>query len=127
VSGAMKALVVDDSRAMRMILRKQLSAQGFQVVEASQGQEALACLREHGATFQIALIDWNMPVMSGLELIKAIRADRELSPLPVLMVTSELEMSSVAQALAAGATEYLMKPFTPEGLNEKLGLMGVVS
>jgi two-component system chemotaxis response regulator CheY len=122
---AMKALVVDDSRAMRMILKRHLSGQGFQVVEAEHGEDALARLREPGASFQVALVDWNMPVMSGIELVRAIRSDQVLAPLPILMVTSEAEMSSVGEALDAGASEYLMKPFTAEALHDKLGLMGV--
>ena len=121
----MHVLIVDDSRSMRMILRKQLVEAGFQVTEAGDGQEALRCLREQGAHFDLALFDWNMPVMSGIELLGQVRADPTLCVLPVLMVTSETELDYVARALELGANEYLMKPFTPEALKEKLELIGL--
>ena len=123
----MRALVVDDSRAMRLVLKKQLTHLGFDIVEAAHGGEALERLRARDTSVNVALVDWNMPVMSGLELVKAIRSDPELAWLPVLMVTSESELEAVAVALEAGANEYLMKPFTEEGLRDKLELIGAVS
>lgn len=123
----MHALIVDDSRSMRMILKKQLVEAGFDVTEAGNGQEALDCLRKQGARFDFALFDWNMPVMSGIELLGHVRADPALCVLPVVMVTSETELAYVSHALEIGANEYLMKPFTPEALKEKLDLIGIAS
>jgi two-component system chemotaxis response regulator CheY len=121
----MRAIVVDDSRSMRMILRKQLSSAGFEVVEAEQGRDALDKLRAMSQSIDVALVDWNMPVMTGLELVEAIRADGTLSRVRILMVTSESELIFVEKALQAGANEYLMKPFTMEGLLGKLELLGI--
>ncbi len=123
----MQVLIVDDSRSMRMILRKQLTEVGYSVTEAGNGQEALECLRKQGAHFDFALFDWNMPVMSGIELLGHVRADPALCVLPVVMVTSETELEYVSRALEIGANEYLMKPFTPEALKEKLDLIGIES
>lgn len=123
----MQVLIVDDSRSMRMILKKQLMEAGYSVTEASNGQEALDCLRREGVHFDFALFDWNMPVMSGIELLGHVRADPALCVLPVVMVTSETELDYVARALEYGANEYLMKPFTPEALKEKLDMIGISS
>ena len=120
----MLALVVDDSRAVRAILRGILKDGGFEVVEAGHGREALERLAEHPEV-GVALVDWNMPVMDGLEFIKAVRGRPEHAGLRLLMVTTETESSQVSAALAAGADEYLMKPFTKEILLAKLSLMDV--
>ncbi len=121
----MKALVIDDSRATRAILRRMLSAAGFgEVVEASDGAQGLERLRE-GAPPDVALVDWNMPVMTGIEFVEAVRREGALDAMRVLLVTSETEIDRVQQALAAGANEYLMKPFSSEALRSKLALMGV--
>ena len=123
----MRALVVDDSRATRLVLKKQLAQLGFETVEAGHGREALERLRTPDVSVAFALVDWNMPEMSGIDLVKAIRSDPELAWLPVLMVTSESEIEAVSEALEAGANEYLMKPFTEDGLRDKLELIGAVS
>jgi two-component system chemotaxis response regulator CheY len=120
----MRALIVDDSRTMRMILGRTLKEIGFQVAEAGHGQDALARLND-GEAFDLMLVDWNMPVMNGYELICAVRANALLNGVRILMVTTEVSMSQVEMALAAGANEYLMKPFTKEGLVEKLALLGI--
>ena len=120
----MWALVIDDSRAMRRILGGMLKELGFDVHEAGHGREALDCLQERG-TADIALVDWNMPVMDGLEFIKAVRANAALAPMKMLMVTSETEIERVAAALQAGADEYVMKPFDREALRDKLSILGV--
>jgi two-component system chemotaxis response regulator CheY len=120
----MHALIVDDSRTMRMILGKTLKEVGFQVSEAGHGQEALDRLN-HGEPVDLLLVDWNMPVMNGYELICAVRANALLSGVRIMMVTTETSMSQVEMALAAGANEYLMKPFTKEILVEKLALLGI--
>ena len=120
----MKALVVDDSKAIRSIISKHLNALGFEVVEAVSGVEALVQLKKMGGA-DIALLDWNMPEMDGFEFLRRVRADADFSDLVVMMVTTESEMSQVAKALEAGANEYLMKPFTKEALQEKLVLLGL--
>jgi two-component system chemotaxis response regulator CheY len=120
----MRALIVDDSRAMRSILKKFLTSEGFGTLfEAGDGAEALAALRRNG-TVHLALVDWNMPRMNGLEFIAALRADRVYDGVRVMMVTTEAEASQVARALEAGADEYVMKPFTSEVLRGKLDLLG---
>jgi two-component system chemotaxis response regulator CheY len=120
----MKALVVDDSKAIRSIIGKHLKGLGFEVVEAESGVEALVQLKKMGGA-DIALLDWNMPEMDGFEFLRRVRTDPEFSELRVMMVTTESEMSQVAKALEAGTSEYLMKPFTKEALLEKLVLLGL--
>lgn len=121
----MKAIVIDDSKAMRRILRTALVTQGFEVVEARDGREAIQCLRKTGE-LDLALIDWNMPEMTGLELIELLRADTGFSNMRLMMVTTETEPEQVHRALIAGADEYLMKPFTSETLALKLQTLGLV-
>jgi two-component system chemotaxis response regulator CheY len=120
----MRALIVDDSKAMRMILGKALKELGFQIAEAGEGGEALGRLNR-GEEVDLMLVDWNMPVMNGLELVRAVRANVMLHNVRIMMVTTETSMSQVRQALAVGANEYLMKPFTKEVLAEKLALLGI--
>jgi two-component system chemotaxis response regulator CheY len=115
-----RALIVDDSRAMRMILRKTLTELGYETCEAANGQEALVLLAQHGASFGLMLVDWNMPVMCGLDLVKAVRADTRYAAIPVVMVTTETEIQHISEALEAGANEYVMKPFTKDVLEDKL-------
>jgi two-component system chemotaxis response regulator CheY len=122
----MRALVVDDSRAMRAILRKILAAHGFEVFEAGTGVEALQELGRIGRP-DLALVDWNMPVMNGLELVRFVRADPRYEGLRILMVTTETEMQSMSEALEAGVDEYAMKPFTAEVIAEKLTVLGLRS
>jgi two-component system, chemotaxis family, chemotaxis protein CheY len=121
-----RALVVDDSRAIRSVLRRMLSELGLQAVEAGDGRQALGVLSQMSRP-DVVLIDWNMPEMDGLELVKSLRADPDYDAVPLVMVTTESEMERVLQALEAGANEYLMKPFTKEGLLSKLELLGVVA
>ena len=120
----MKALIVDDSRAMRTILRGTLRAQGFEVFEAGDGRQALDELKRVGS-LDLALVDWNMPVMNGYDLICAVRSQRQYDRMSIMMVTTESEASQMQRALSAGANEYVMKPFTPEVLKEKLLLLGL--
>jgi two-component system chemotaxis response regulator CheY len=121
-----KALVADDSRAARMILGRALKSIGFEVREAANGREALAAIEAELEPIQLVLADWNMPVMNGLDLLKRLRQSHAPASLPVVMVTTETEIDRIAEALAAGANEYVMKPFTREILLEKLQLAGVV-
>lgn len=120
-----QALVVDDSRAMRAILGKQLKQLGYDVLEAEHGEQALERLASATERPVLALVDWNMPRMNGIEFIKAVRNLREHDSMRVLMVTTETELSQVRIALEAGANEYMMKPFTAEALLSKLGTMGL--
>jgi len=120
----MLALVVDDSRAMRMILRRILSDNGYTVLEAGDGQQALDLLAG-GARPDVALVDWNMPVLDGLGFISACRRNRDYRGITLMMVTTESEQSQIVRALAAGAHEYVIKPFTAEAIVEKLELLGL--
>lgn len=122
----MRAIVVDDSRATRAILRRILTDLHFEVLEAANGREGLDLLTAD-RNLQVALIDWNMPVMDGLELIRAIRADPALDGLVIIMVTTEGDVDHLVTALEAGANEYAMKPFTASVIREKLALLGVTS
>lgn len=119
-----KTLIVDDSRAVRMILAKTLRELGHDVVEAANGREALEAVEHEKQSITLVLADWNMPEMNGLELLKRLRAQPDLAALPVVMVTTETEVDQMAAALEAGANEYVMKPFTREILVEKLQLAG---
>ena len=120
----MKALVIDDSRAIRRILVKTLKELDIEVVEAGHGQEALDKLAA-GEQVDLIMVDWNMPEMNGYDFIVAVRAQEKFNEVPIMMVTTESEMSQMTRAIEAGATEYLMKPFTKEMIAEKLDLMGI--
>ena len=119
----MRALIVDDSRYVRGYLRGLLQEQGIDCEEAGNGQEGMDLL-DAGSKFDLAFVDWNMPVMNGLEMLKRLRAGDD-GELKVVMVTTEGEKDNILRALAAGADEYLMKPFDREALSEKLALLGV--
>lgn len=120
----MKAIVVDDSRATRTILKRALTQQGFEVVEAGDGRQALTELEKTGP-LDLALVDWNMPVMTGYELVCEVRARPAMNGMAIMMVTTETEISQIQKALDAGANEYVMKPFTEDVLKEKLLLLGL--
>jgi two-component system chemotaxis response regulator CheY len=109
---------------MRMILGRILREIGYDVVDAADGREGLSVLRE-GPLPDIALIDWNMPEMNGLEFVNAVRAEQAWRDMTLMMVTTESEASQIVKALAAGAHEYVIKPFTKEAIVEKLGLLGL--
>ena len=117
--------MVDDSRAVRMILARTLRDLGFEVFEASNGREALEVMEAQKKAVTLVLADWNMPEMNGLELLKQLRRDPELASVAVIMVTTETEIEQMSAALEAGANEYVMKPFTREILIDKLNLAGV--
>ena len=119
----MQALVVDDSATLRMILKEYLKKLGFEVTEAANGREALDVLNGM-ATADLVLVDWNMPEMDGVSFVRAVRADPRYATLPLLMVTTNTELSQVSTALEAGANEYIMKPFTRDMIREKLELLG---
>lgn len=121
----MQALVVDDSRAMRSILARLMTGLGFEVSQAGDGAQALAAL-EAGLRPHVALVDWNMPVMDGLTFIKTVRSREELRDISLMMVTTESEQAQIVRALAAGAHEYVIKPFSDEVIAGKLALLGLV-
>lgn len=112
-------LVVDDSSTMRRIISNVLGKLGFHSVEeAGNGQEALEKL--DGGRFQLVLLDWNMPILDGLSTLKAIRSRPDTAATPVIMVTTEAEKSRILEAGRAGADGYVLKPFTPHDLGEKI-------
>ena len=120
----MRALVIDDSRAMRSILTGILEEIGFEVEQAKDAEDALSLL-EKDEGFELALVDWNLPEMSGLDLVKTVRNMSGLEDLRLMMVTTETQLTRVREALIAGADEYIMKPFDKEMLLEKLTLLGI--
>jgi two-component system, chemotaxis family, chemotaxis protein CheY len=119
----MRALIVDDSRFVRGFLRGMLEERGIECMEAADGQAALDILHQ-GEAIDLALVDWNMPVMNGLEMLMALRAEG-YKGIKVLMVTTEAENDFIRRALEAGADEYLMKPFDEEALADKLAMLGL--
>ncbi|MFZ5861412.1 MAG: chemotaxis response regulator CheY [Nitrospirota bacterium] len=115
----MKILIVDDMSTMRRIVKNSLKQIGFQnFEEAEDGNGALAKLRQGGFDFVVS--DWNMPNMTGLDLLKEIRKDAALKAIPVLMVTAEAQKENIMEALQAGVSNYIVKPFTAETLKEKV-------
>ncbi len=108
-----------------MILAKTLKELGFEVREAANGREALEVIEVEKTAVTLVLADWNMPEINGLELLKRLRQNPDLSSLVVIMVTTETELDQMAAALEAGANEYIMKPFTKDILVEKLQMAGV--
>ena len=122
----MRAMIIDDSRTMRSILRRIVTGLEFEALEAGHGQEALDQM-ESGAVPDLCLVDWNMPVMDGYTFITRVRANPDWRNVTLMMVTTESEQGQIVRALAAGAHEYVIKPFTPDAIVEKLELLGLVS
>jgi len=121
----MRALVIDDSRAVRIIIGQILREIGIDVLEAANGAEALQQLKLN-PDVELMLVDWHMPQMNGLDFINAVRSDSAFDDARILMVTSEAQGEQVTRALNAGANEYLMKPFTKDVLVAKLNLLDVL-
>ena len=119
----MHALVIDDSSAMKRILSRILKGIGFEISEASDGQEALACLEQLRKP-DLVRVDWNMPKMNGFEFVRSVRSNPAYDNVRLMMVTTEITMGQVSKALEAGANEYVMKPFTKDVILEKLKLIG---
>ena len=115
----MRVLVIDDSRAVRAILKKTLTDLGYAVAEAGDGQQGLDRLAA-GETFDLALVDWNMPVLDGLGFVRGVRADPQHAGMKLMMVTTEIEHSQVQKAVDAGANAYLTKPFAAPVLAERV-------
>ncbi|MCC2643189.1 MAG: cheY [Nitrospira sp.] len=115
----MKILVVDDMSTMRRIVKNILKQLGFNnLEEAENGQDALTKLQADSYGFVVS--DWNMPVMMGIDLLRAIRADEKLKKIPVLMVTAEAQKENLMEAVQAGVSNYVVKPFTAETMQEKI-------
>lgn len=125
----MRALVIDDSRATRAILRRILEQLGHEVIEAGDGRQGLSVLEAEaaGGGISLTLVDWNMPVMDGLQFVEAVRARPEYHDLVIMMVTTEGDADHLVKALEAGANEYAMKPFTSSVIEDKLALLGLTN
>jgi len=121
-----KAMVIDDSKAIRTILSRTLAEVGYDVCQAANGLEALSVLEETDGV-SLILVDWNMPQMNGLEFVKQIRSDPQYASVLLMMVTTETEIDQMVAALDAGANEYVMKPFTKEIIEDKLRLLGALA
>jgi two-component system chemotaxis response regulator CheY len=119
-----RALVIDDSRAMRRIVSGTLENLGFEVDQAGDGREGLDVLAG-GDVPDLVTVDWNMPVMDGLQFVSAVRSNPAWRSVTIMMVTSESEHTQIVRALAAGAHEYVIKPFTAEAITEKIAYMGL--
>ena len=122
----MKLLVVDDSSTMRRIIKNTLSRLGYKdILEGADGVEGWNQM-DSNPDIEMLITDWNMPEMNGLELVKKVRADARFADVPIIMVTTEGGKGEVITALKAGVNNYIVKPFTPQVLKEKLGaVMGV--
>lgn len=119
----MKLMLVDDSQTMRRIQKTQLNGLGItDIIEASNGEEALTQLKAAAGTIDLIMLDWNMPVMDGFTFLTTVRSDAAYKDVKIIMCTSESEKSKVVEAIKAGANNYLVKPFAPEALKEKLGI-----
>lgn len=118
----MRSLVIDDSRVVRTIIGSILRELGMDVLEAADGRAGLERMLEN-PDVELVLVDWNMPVMNGLEFIEALRAQREFDRTRIMMVTTETDAEQVSRALSAGADEYVMKPFSKEILVAKISML----
>lgn len=121
----MKILIVDDSKAMRTLLTYYVQEMRLETAAAEDGCAALEVLQREG-TFDLALVDWDMPRMNGLDFVKSVRSNAAYNELKLMMVTTQSSMERVTAALEAGATDFLMKPVSRESLQDKLRVLGVV-
>jgi two-component system chemotaxis response regulator CheY len=122
----MRALIIDDSKAMRKVLGRTMSNMGFEVDEAMNGEEAIVLL-EQSANTGIVLVDWNLPEMSGLDFVKAIRSTDQYDSVRLMMVTSDTDEDQMATAFQAGVDEYVTKPFTADIIRDKVRVLGLAS
>ncbi len=120
----MRALIVDDSRAIRTVLSRYMSELGLEIAEAGEHEQALAAMKRY-SDIAVVLLDWNLPGKSGFEILTDIRSNAAWNSIPIIMCTTETEMNQVSRALEAGANEYVMKPFSRLVIMEKLGLVGL--
>ncbi|MFM2090249.1 MAG: hypothetical protein RLZZ127_738 [Planctomycetota bacterium] len=119
----MKVLIIDDARAVRAVIGRFLGELGFQTDQAEDGEKALEAVRARGP-FDLCMVDWNMPVMDGLQFVTAVRANPEWAAMKLVMCTTETEFERISQALGAGADDFVMKPFTKEDIQSKLAMLG---
>jgi two-component system chemotaxis response regulator CheY len=112
----MKVIVADDSRVMRSIIDRAIKPMGLETIHAGNGQEVLELLKTHGQDIGLILLDWNMPVMDGLEVLKSMQINNAYQNILVLIISTESEKNKMDKAFDAGAKGYLSKPFTPEKL-----------
>ena len=122
----MRALIVDDSRAMRALIGRSLREFQIETFEAANGREAMDKLKA-GERADLAMVDWNMPEMNGLEFVRTVRSCNDYDAMRIVMVTTEAELGRMGEALDSGANEYLMKPFTKDAMAEKLKLIGCLA
>jgi two-component system chemotaxis response regulator CheY len=115
-----KILTVDDSLMMLRIVSGTIEMLNFEPVKARNGKEALSALEQNGKDVALVLLDWNMPEMNGLETLQAIKADARFTGIPVMMVTTESEKARIVQAIKAGASHYVTKPFSPQDLATRI-------
>lgn len=121
----MKVLIVDDSRTMRSFLAAIVRELAIDVEQAASGEEALQCLGESGP-FDLALVDWNMPGMDGLQLVRRVREEPEWNATKLMMVTARTDRDAVVEAMSWGADDFLMKPLTPEMVADKFRILGLL-
>ena len=121
----MRVLIVDDSVTMRHLLQSVVATLQAETVEATDGRQALKILADQWP-FDVALVDWDMPVMNGIEFVKAVRADSRFSGLKIMMVTADNSMEGVGKAINSGADDYLMKPLTGQMVIDKLRVLGLL-
>ena len=112
----MKAIIADDSRLIRGIIEKTAASIGFESVQAGNGEEAMNILEADGQEINLVLLDWNMPILNGIDVIKKMRGDDRFNRIPVLMISTESEDDRIKEAINAGAQGYLTKPFTADKL-----------
>jgi two-component system chemotaxis response regulator CheY len=117
-------LIVDDSKIVRKVMRKIIEPMGFNILEAEDGQQALDAFKEGG--IELVMLDWNMPVMNGMEFLLKLRADTAITQPMVVFCTTENEFSKIQEALMNGANEYVMKPFDEEIIRGKLEQLGMI-
>jgi two-component system chemotaxis response regulator CheY len=120
----MNVMIIDDSKTMRMIIGRTIKELGHTIVEAGNGKEGIEQIHK-ASQVDLVMVDWNMPEMNGLEFVVALRSEERYRTLPVMMVTTETEMENITKAMAAGANEYIMKPFTKETVLEKITILGL--
>lgn len=116
----MKIMTVDDSAIVRKIIQSAVGVLDYDVLEAVDGEEALAILEDEYEDIALILLDWNMPGMDGFEMLKVIKRDSRFKSIPVMMVTSETGSDNIIKAIQAGAAHYLIKPFTIEELMKRI-------
>ena len=120
----MHALVIDDARTMRLLMRVTLQKLGFEVTEAANGREGLERLDSERRP-DVVMVDWYMPEMDGAEFVRVVRSRPDLADLRLIVVTGETDAAQVGKVVATGADTYVSKPFTPETIRERLGAIGV--